>query len=43
MAQTHWNTLRDPQIIPNAKTQVLRNVSYTLFMEIAPGPPEHEE
>jgi hypothetical protein len=41
--QTHRNAQRDPQIPPDAKTQVRRNVSSALFMETAPGPPDNEK
>jgi hypothetical protein len=40
----HQNALHDPQISLDGKTQVRRNVSWhALFMETAPGPPEHEK
>jgi hypothetical protein len=39
----HRNALRDPQNLPDAKAQVQRNVSGVLFMETAPGPPEHKK
>jgi hypothetical protein len=29
----HWNALHDPQIQPDAKTQVRRNVSGPLFLQ----------
>jgi hypothetical protein len=38
MPQTHWNALRDPQIPPDAKTQVRRNVSLHTFYIIRTGP-----
>jgi hypothetical protein len=42
--QTHQNALRDPQIPPDAKKQVRRNVSPpALYMETAEGPPKHEK
>jgi hypothetical protein len=42
-SRVHKNALHDPQIPPDAKTPVRRNVSSALFMETAPGPPEHEK
>jgi hypothetical protein len=41
--ETHWNSLCDPDILPDAKTQDWCNVPDALFMETAPGPPEYEK
>jgi hypothetical protein len=40
---TYQIALCDPQIPLEAKTQVQRNVSRALFMEITPSPPKHEK
>jgi hypothetical protein len=37
MARTHRNALRDPQIPPDANTQVQRNVSRPTFLSIPYG------
>jgi hypothetical protein len=37
------NALRDPQIQPDAKTQVRHNVSQDTFVETGLGPPKHEK
>jgi hypothetical protein len=39
----HQNALCDPQIPPDAETQVQHNVSSPLFIETASGPPEHKK
>jgi hypothetical protein len=37
------NALRDPQIKPDAKNQLLRNMSQHTFYGNNTGPPEHEK
>jgi hypothetical protein len=37
-ARTQWNVLRDPQLPPDAKTQVRHNVSRSTFNVNSDGP-----
>jgi hypothetical protein len=42
-AQTHWNALHDPHILPDAKTQVRCNVTRHAFYGNCTGPIKHEK
>jgi hypothetical protein len=43
MPRMHKNALRGPQILPDGKTLVQRNMSQRAFVESVPVPPQHEK